>query len=209
MEFENYTLVFCNGDPPHGERLRNLVRNPACVACADGGAQKALAAGYAPDLVVGDLDSLDAGNGGLPDGVEIVRVPGQDNTDFEKTLDLMLARGMDHFLVAAFSGGRIDQTLANIQIAYEYAARCTIALADNHFILFPVTGTFESEFPVGSTVSIISMTDESVVSTSGLAYGLNKSVLPKGGHAVSNRSVSEHISVTVHSGGILLMVNDA
>ena len=208
MKFENYTLVFCNGDPPRGERLRNLVRNPACIVCADGGAQKALIAGYAPDLVVGDLDSLDAGNG-LPDGVEIVRVPGQDNTDFEKTLDLMLARGMDHFLVAAFSGGRIDQTLANIQIAYEYAARCTIALADNHFVLFPVTGAFESEFPVGSTVSIISMTDESVVSASGLAYGLNESVLPKGGHAVSNRSVSELISVTVHSGGIILMVNDA
>ena len=207
MNFENYTLVFCNGDPPHGERLRNLVRDPARIVCADGGAQKALAAGYSPDLIVGDLDSLDAGSG-LSDGVEIVRVPGQDNTDFEKTLDVMLARGMDHFLVTAFSGGRIDQTLANIQIAFEYAARCMIALADNHFVLFPVTGTFESEFPVGSTVSIISMTDESVVSTSGLAYGLNESVLPKGGHAVSNKSIKEFISVTVHKGGILLMVND-
>ncbi len=208
MNFENFTLVFCNGDPPRGARLRNLVGNPARVVCADGGARKAMAAGFSPDLVVGDLDSLDE-RSDLPAGVEIVRVPDQDNTDFEKTLDLMLSRGLDRFLVTAFSGGRIDQTLANIQIAYEYAARCTIALADDHFLLFPVTGSFESEFPVGSTVSIISMTDESLVSASGLAYGLNRSVLPKGGHAVSNRSVSMLISVTVHSGGILLMVNDA
>ncbi len=188
--------------------MRNLVGNPARVVCADGGAQKALATGYSPDLVVGDLDSLDASDR-LPEGVEIVRVPNQDNTDFEKTLDVMLSRGMDHFLVTAFSGGRIDQTLANIQIAYEYAARCTIVLADDHFVLFPVTGTFKSEFPIGTIVSIISMTDVSVVSVTGLAYGLNESVLPKGGHAVSNRSISKLISINVHSGGILLMVNDA
>lgn len=208
MNFDNYTIVFCNGDPPRKDRLRKLVQNPVRVVCADGGAQKALAIGYVPDLIVGDLDSLDAGDG-LPHDVEIVRVPDQDNTDFEKTLDLMIARGMNNFLIAAFSGGRIDQTLANVQIAFEYAGKCSIVLADDDFILVPVTGKFTDILPIGTTVSIISMTDETVVSTSGLAFELSHSVLAKGGHGISNKSIDGTIMVTVHKGGILIMINDA
>lgn len=207
MNFGKYTLVFCNGDPPRRERLARLIPAPSRIVCADGGAQKAKSVGYTPDLIVGDLDSLE-GRDTLPASTEIIAVPNQDNTDFEKTLDLMLARGMDNFLVTAFAGGRIDQTLANIQIAFEYSRKCTIALVDDGFLLFPVTGTMEERLASGTTVSMLSMTDESVVTTDGLAYELKGTSVPKGGHGISNRSVKEVVRVHVHTGGILLMIKD-
>lgn len=208
MDFRDYTLVFCNGDPPRRERLSGLIPFPLRVVCADGGARKALSIGYTPNLVAGDLDSLE-GRDGLPESTEVVAIPEQENTDFEKTLDLMLERGMDKFLVAAFSGGRIDQTLANVQIAFEYSRRCTIVLVDQDFVLLPVTSMVEEHLPAGTTVSIVSMTDEAIVSTEGLAFELKRSSILKGGHGVSNRSVVELVRVKVHKGGILLMIKDA
>ncbi len=208
MDFDNFTLVFCNGDPPNRERLLALDPHPRRVVCADGGAQKALLTGFTPDMIVGDLDSLE-GRDRLPPSTEVIAVPQQDNTDFEKTLDIMLERGMDNFLVTAFAGGRIDQTLANVQIAFEYARKCSIVLVDEEFLLLPVTGTVEERFPVGTTVSMIPMTDGVVVSTRGFSFELNRSPLPKGGHGVSNKSLMELIRVEVHSGGIFLMIKDA
>jgi thiamine pyrophosphokinase len=72
-----------------------------------------------------------------------------------------------------------------------------------------VTAKFEQKLPVGTTVSIISMTDETIASTSGLAFELTNSVLPKGGHGISNKSVKETVMISVHKGGILLMINEA
>lgn len=208
MNFRNSILVFCNGDPPGRNRLSRLIPTPSFVVCADGGAQKALLTGYKPDLIVGDLDSLE-GRDRLPKSTEVVAVRRQDNTDFEKTLDLMLERGMDDFLVTAFAGGRIDQTIANVQIAFEYARRCTIALVDREFVLLPVMASMQERLPPGTTVSMVSMTDESVVTTEGFAFELDRSSLPKGGHGVSNRTVRELVRIDVHKGGILLMIKDS
>ncbi len=208
MEFDNFTLVFCNGEPPQRERLQNLVRIPARVVCADGGAQKALASGYTPDLIIGDLDSLEKFDE-LSGVAEIVKIDSQDNTDFEKTLDFMLKRGMDNFLVAAFSGGRIDQTLANIQIVFEYADRCRIVMADDHYVIVPVTGIFAERIPIGTPVSIIVMKDETSVTTDGLTFELRNKVMRKGGFGISNKSFKEEVKITVHAGGVLVLIKDA
>lgn len=208
MNFEGFTLVFCNGDPPSEERLDELIRRPVSVVCADGGAQKAIATGYTPDLIVGDLDSLD-GPDSFSNTTEIVKIPSQENTDFEKTLDLMLERGMDNFLVTAFSGGRIDQTLANVQIAYEYSSRCHIVLADDEYVVFPVRDRIEQILRPGTAVSVIAMADETVVTTDGLAYELKSDIVPKGGHGVSNRSVKRAVKIRVDKGGILVLVKYA
>ncbi len=207
MKFDNFSLVFCNGQPPSAARLRRLVSRPASIVCADGGANKALLTGYVPNLVVGDLDSLD-NRTDLPPTSEIVRVPSQANTDFEKTLDVMLDRGMDNFLVTAFSGGRIDHTLANLIIAFEYSRKCHIVLADEEYVIFPVTETLGERIPLGTTVSLIAMVDETVITTDGLEFELSKAVLPKGGHGVSNRSAAEDIRIVVREGGLLVMIKD-
>ena len=207
MNFDNFILVFCNGVPPPVERLRQLVRKPRLVVCADGGAQKAVASGYTPDLIVGDLDSLENPND--PHGkAEIVRVPSQNNTDFEKTLDVMLSRGMNNFLVTSFSGGRIDQTLANLQITFEYAGKCRIVLADEEYIIIPVIGVLEETLPADTIISLIAMRDDTVVTTDGLAFELREELLPKGGHGVSNRSLKETVKIEVHGGGILVLIKD-
>ena len=63
---------------PH---LQTLVDSPAPLIWADGGANTALEFGLTPALIVGDMDSVS----GRFDG-EIIHLPEQETTDFEKCL---------------------------------------------------------------------------------------------------------------------------
>ncbi len=207
MNLEHSVLIVCNGIPPSGDRIRKLVRHPAKIVCADGGAQKARSIGLEPDLIVGDLDSLDRSDGAFGKA-EIVRIPSQENTDFEKTLDLLLERGMDNFLITSFSGGRLDQTLANMQIAYEYSKSCHLVLADDDYLIIPVVDKLIDDVRPDSLISLLSMEDYTVVSTKGLAYELNRSRIPKGGHGISNRALDSRIEISVQGGGMLVFIKD-
>lgn len=91
-----------------GELEAALAIAPALVA-ADGGADRALALGRVPDLVLGDLDSLsDAARLRIPAG-RIHLIAEQDSTDFTKCLRRIDA---PFVLAVGFAGLRLDHTLA-------------------------------------------------------------------------------------------------
>lgn len=208
MSFENLVLVFCNGELPSHSRIRYLLPHPVLIACADGGANKALSIGYKPDLVVGDFDSLIRTEPNLEEA-ELVEIKSQDDTDFEKTLGVLLDRGFRDFLIVAFSGGRIDQTLANLQIAYEYSKRCKMILADEQYLIFPAKENLTMDVPEGTGVSIIPMEDDVNVSTNGLEFELHEAFLRSGGQGISNRAMQSRLGITIHRGGVLVFVKDA
>jgi len=122
-------------------------------------------------------------------------------------------------LVVAFSGGRIDQTLANLQIAYEYSKRCEVLLAEHQYLIFPCVNRkmddmyfparFESGLNRGTAISLIPMEDGTIVSTNGLKYEINHALLRKGGLGISNSAIGDKVTVNAHKGGMLVFVKDA
>ncbi|MGR3434263.1 MAG: thiamine pyrophosphokinase, partial [Shimia sp.] len=86
-----------------------LALAPRLVA-ADGGAGRALGWGATPDLVIGDLDSLDPATAArLGDRVHHLR--DQDSTDFEKCLARVAAPLV---IGLGFLGDRLDHSLASL-----------------------------------------------------------------------------------------------
>ena len=84
------------------------------VVAADGGLLACRKAGIAPDLLLGDFDSL------TPDPEEatpILRLPVEkDDTDTLAAIRLGLDRGCGEFFLYGGTGGRrLDHTLANLQ----------------------------------------------------------------------------------------------
>ncbi len=110
-------IVFANGDNSESVFAKAKAFGPALIVCADGGANNSLTFGIVPDVVIGDLDSLD--NTTIEkleaQGVEMIRYSSdKDETDLELALDYALQRRADSVLVCCAFGGRTDHMLGNI-----------------------------------------------------------------------------------------------
>jgi len=53
-------IIFANGELPDLEQARAILRDDDYILCADGGARHALALDLIPNLVIGDMDSIDS-----------------------------------------------------------------------------------------------------------------------------------------------------
>jgi thiamine pyrophosphokinase len=99
---------------PGGEGATAAV-DPWKVVAADGGADRARALGWVPDVIVGDLDSV------TPEGVEgvadIRRHPvDKDASDLALAMDVAASLGGDEIVVVGGFGGRLDHLLVNAAV---------------------------------------------------------------------------------------------
>lgn len=111
-----------------GERL---------VIAADGGLKKLRELNMKPDLIVGDLDSLDD----QPTGDNFRLLPHEkDTTDTYEAVRMGLERSCKEFHIYGGTGGRLDHTIANIQLAAELSQSGKKALIyGNNYVITAVT----------------------------------------------------------------------
>ena len=92
------------------------------ILCADGGYDLAMQENIFPNAVIGDFDSLEQAPKNLPEGCQIVQAAREKNeTDTFLCLSYGIQAGFRSFIVAGGIGGRLDHTLANLQLL-AYAA---------------------------------------------------------------------------------------
>ena len=175
------------------------------VVAADGGIDFLRQIGVVPDLFVGDLDSASR----QPEDCLVMRFnTDKDKTDTALAVDEGLARGYRHFRIYGGLGGRLDHTLANIQLICDLSTRgCFAELVGDGTVLTAVTdGTLLLPFREKGTVSVFSHTDTSEgVFLSGLKYTLENATLHNGFPlGVSNAFIGEEASVSVRTGTLLV-----
>lgn len=197
--------IFGAGDPQTPDRL------PAAgdaVIAADGGWRLCAGLGIAPDLTVGDFDSL----GREPDAGRRLRLPVEkDDTDTMFALKAALARGWRQIRIFGGTGGRLDHTLANLQ-ALLYAARrgARALLFDGDFVYTALDGAGAASItvsgPAGATFSVFCLSGTARgVTERGGKYGLEDSELtsdvPVG---VSNSFTGSPVEISLESGGLIV-----
>ncbi len=207
-------LLVLAGNPPPPELLRREAAGADLVVCADHGAAHCAAAGVAIDLVVGDLDSLDAAlaNDLRRQGVAFAVSPAQkDETDGQLALDTAIERGATALAVLGGTGGRIDHLLGNLQLILRAARRGVEAtILDGTSTVRAVTGAVTIAGAPGRTVSLLPAGDGVAVRyLSGLQYGTVEPLpipmdRPVG---VSNRMTAPTATIVV-DGWAYLIAND-
>lgn len=122
---------------------------PTAVA-ADGGASALLDAGFSPQAVIGDMDSLtDQVRARVPPEA-LHPLSDQDSTDFEKCLTRIKAPLV---LAIGFSGGRMDHLLAALNAMVRHPRRrCMLVGPEDIAVLLPPT--LELSLPEGAPVSL-------------------------------------------------------
>ncbi len=186
------------------------------VVAADGGAGTAEQLGLRPDLLVGDLDSID------PAALAAIRAAGvpietasaaKDESDTELAIRAALARGADRLTIVGGLGGRPDHLLANIGLlALPGLADRPTELLDGATRVTLVRGPGAAELAgrVGDLVSLLPLGPGVVgVSATGVEWPLDDEPLPVGpARGLSNRRTAPIARIAIRS-GLLVAIETA
>lgn len=215
MEEEQYNVwvVFLGGDAPR--TLPPCLQNKSyqSMICADSGANHAFALRLVPDIIIGDLDSIDQAvkEEYVLKGVEILQFPQEkDYTDGELAVMEAAKRGAKELLILGAFGGRIDQELANIYLLAQYALlfdKMTLWGEGFTAILVQPGKELRIRGQKGDTVSLIPLSPVAEkVTLEGFQYPLKNDDLPIGAtRGLSNRLLSGEGIVRYAAGSLLLI----
>jgi len=195
-------LVIVNGVLPATRILDELRARCELIICADGGANRAHAAGLTPDYIVGDLDSMtDETRQAFP-SAPIVHRPSQYETDLEKTLHFAVELGVTRALLVGVTGFRLDHQLVNLNIAEKFCDRIEIETHDDygagHFIR---EKEFIFEASIGQQISLIAFRCAEGIITGGLKYPLQDEAIEWAVRdGLSNEVVASPVRISVKRG---------
>ena len=183
----------------------------AFVICADSGLESAELLGLAPDLVVGDLDSVDpaALEAARSAGVEIEQHPvDKDSTDLELALGAARVRGAERVIVVSGGPGeRLDHFVAELALLASDEGPAEALVGSSRIQVVRGPGSVEVRGEPGGLVSLVTARgDVRGVTTHGLRWALDGETLRFGTtRGVSNELVGERATVAI-AAGVLLVV---
>lgn len=204
-----HVLIFANGDLQPVEWVRPYLQQATAIIAANGGTQHILDLGTQPDVIIGDLDSLDPDARAKLQDASVRLI--QANADKDETdLELALLYATENYelpvLIIAGLGGRIDQMFANILLLMHPRLLGRDISFKTEYQQIWLTGEHATiEGNKGDTVSLIPLGgDVFVESTRGLRWSLNSERLVFGpARGVSNVMVEEVASVSIGQGHLL------
>ncbi len=178
------------------------------VIAADGGLKYLQSANIDPDVIIGDFDSL----GVIPDYDNVIKLnPVKDITDMDAAIKIGIEKGFEEFEIYGATGGRIDHTLANIQLIASLSQRgINVSLINGKTVITAVTdGKICFDSLQKGYVSVFAHTDicENVC-IKGLKYSVENEVLKNDfALGVSNEFVGEESCISVEKGTLVIVVN--
>ncbi|OPY90170.1 MAG: Thiamine pyrophosphokinase [Syntrophus sp. PtaU1.Bin208] len=211
---KNKAAVICGGEIRDYSWLRTRISamDPCRIICADVGARHCMRIDIDPEVVIGDMDSLD-----LETAESLARrgtrfsgyPPQKDETDTQLALQYALSLGPEEIRIFGALGGRIDHTLANLsvlKIALDQGVPtrlvdewCEILMIRDSCVLEGEEGQTVSLFPFSSAVTGITLR--------GFAYPLENNVMEIGRpYGISNVLTGNRGEISLID-GILLVVH--
>jgi thiamine pyrophosphokinase len=200
-------LIFAGGNPPVGG-LEDELPEPDLVVAADSGYDHAVAAGFRVDVLVGDLDSIEAEL--IPSHVIVERFPeDKDATDLELALSRVAVESPERIVVVGGGGGRVDHELAVASLlCAEDWADIDLDWVTERGWAHVIRSRRILHGDVGATISLIPMGGPAAgVHTKGLRWQLRGATLEHGTtRGVSNEFTGPVADVQLASGCLLAVI---
>ncbi len=203
----------------HPVHIPSLLEPDDYIVCLDGGYDIALQQGVRPHLLLGDFDSMQAP---LPEdpAIQVRRYPPEkDYTDLELAFRILDPEKTPEILVIGGLGGRLDQTLTNVQMLANYTAGPAepgyrrITLMDGCNQCFAIKGdgaVSVCRIPRREHcyLSFLPLSDQCCgLTIRGAKYLLEDADILRGAsHCVSNEFDGPQAEVTLGSGTLLVVV---
>jgi thiamine pyrophosphokinase len=197
------TVIVADGNfPVHDIPLRYL-KVAGRIICCDGSAENLIKAGYIPDAIVGDMDSLNESIAGRFQD-RIFRNSDQETNDLTKAVGWCIERGFHDLIIIGATGKREDHTIGNISLLVEYIRDANVKMVTDTGILIAITSsTALSSFP-GQQISIFSIDPDTEITSHGLRYTLNRTRISNWWVATLNESTGDSFKLQFEGGRVII-----
>lgn len=204
-------LLISGGEKPSKELLLKLCEKSDFIICADGGLNYLVDLNIVPNILVGDLDSVDekAKIYIEENSIEVIKLnPEKDESDTEMALKHLIDKGIKEINIISAIGSRMDHTLGNIFILkrlYNISVNATI-VNDNNEIIYMETESrkiFKDNFKY---LSIIPLDEKLIYTTQGMKYEVSDLELEFGStQGLSNEIIKKEANIIVNEGSCLII----
>jgi thiamine pyrophosphokinase len=198
MQAEPKVLILANGLFPTAQESLDLLRTADLLICCDGAADKLIAKGMVPHVVVGDMDSVS-------DEVRkqyasiVIQSDDQENNDLTKAVHYCIEKGYPTVTILGATGMREDHTLGNISLMLEYFPRIEVQIISDYGMFFLSQSGEQHPSYVGEKISLFSIDNKVRVSSTGLKYPLNDLQLSSWYRATLNEARADHFTLIFES----------
>jgi len=209
MDKGKAALILLDGEKPLFDVLEQHWLTSGIRVCADGAAKVCQEYSLQPDVILGDLDSLDSKTKVHFAASEIIEIADQDTTDGEKAVQYCIEKGFQKITMFGALGKRVDHTLYNLGILKKFNGQgVDLTLISNDDIVFLMSGTRTFTASPGTRISLLPVFGRvENVSSEGLVYALQNEALELGHHSsISNCFKRDKARVVLPVGHLLVVI---
>jgi thiamine pyrophosphokinase len=198
-----YTVIVADGTFPRHEIPLSFLKSAQRIVCCDGSAENLIKAGYIPDAIVGDMDSLDLSIAGRFHD-RIFRYEDQDTNDLTKAVSWCSERGYRELVILGATGKREDHTIGNISLLAEYIKELDVKMVTDTGILTALTESSAMVSFPGQQISIFSIDPGTEITSTGLRYPLERKKIDNWWVATLNESRGDSFRLEFSRGRVIV-----
>jgi len=199
------TVILANGQYPSHMVPARYLEEADLIVCCDGAAEKLVAHGLEPGIIIGDLDSVSPELKRKYENT-LVKDDDQETNDLTKAVKWCVSQGIKEIAILGATGIREDHTLGNISLLADYNRDIkVIMLTDTgSFQVFDRTVTIESV--PGQQVSLFSIDQGLAVTSSGLRYPLQDLKLTSWWRGTLNEAMGDSFTLFFEGGKLIVFM---
>jgi thiamine pyrophosphokinase len=183
------------------------------IISADGGARNCINLRLMPDIVIGDMDSINMGiieklNIGHKAIKFVSSSTEKDESDTQLAVDYAAGKGIKDILIVGAIGDRIDHSLANLFLLSSPLYKAlNIKILAGSYEIFTTNKSLNIDGEAGKILSIFSLTPSTFfIKTSGLKYKLkNEKLFFSPARGLSNIFLGNKAKLDIKKGTLLLI----
>lgn len=202
------TLILGGSRDSSNEFYISKIDEADYLVAVDSGANLLFEIRMLPDLLIGDLDSID-GKALIwckENSVEIISFEAsKDETDTELALNEVYKRGFNEVQLLNALGDRPDHFLATIYLLYSYSGNMNVLIINENLICSVLSGNNLLDAKEGELWSILPVGENiPLVSLKGFEYEINRKMMPfSKPFGTSNVSKSDKVAINTEKGAVI------
>jgi thiamine pyrophosphokinase len=197
------TVIVADGKFPQHEIPLGYIKNAERIICCDGSVENLVLAGFEPDAIVGDMDSLGEKMANMY-ADRIFVDENQDTNDLTKAVTWCTGIGYRDIVIVGATGKREDHTIGNISLLTDYIKDVKVIMVTDTGLFIPFLKSSEIKSFPGQQVSIFSISSETEVTSHGLRYPLNHTKIGNWWVATLNEAIGDNFTLEFNNGRVIV-----